>query len=143
MCYPWPVALVEAAERISFSASTVRAAQENEADARTSSTSWMNPLSPDLHQAERNILAIIDSKVAAFCQVGGLEIELYCNAHRCSLKLSTIIIFGLFPELCAIFCQVDETHLESLQVIKYTAGQRYNYHMDTIDEYNDLPCGGR
>ena len=38
---------------------------------------------------------------------------------------------------------MPEDNLESLQVVRYEDGQHYTYHTDTIEEYNDLPCGGR
>lgn len=34
-------------------------------------------------------------------------------------------------------------HGESLQVVRYEEGQHYKYHLDTIREYNEFPCGGR
>ena len=40
-------------------------------------------------------------------------------------------------------CGVPRHHLESLQCVRYREGERYNYHLDTIEEYNDFPCGGR
>ena len=40
-------------------------------------------------------------------------------------------------------CGVPRPHLESLQCVRYREGQRYNYHLDTIEEYNAFPCGGR
>jgi prolyl 4-hydroxylase len=38
---------------------------------------------------------------------------------------------------------VPRSHLESLQCVRYEPGEHYGYHVDTIDEYNELPFGGR
>jgi len=99
-------ALIAAADRLGFDESTVRAGQEEGAEIRTSSTSWLNPLNELLSPEEVSILRSLDDKVADFSQV-------------------------------------PVSNLESLQCVRYEPGQRYKYHLDTIEDYNDFPCGGR
>ena len=67
----------------------------------------------------------------------------WLNPANMAMSKPVLDILRRIDEKVGAICGVPRQNLESLQCVRYQEGQRYDYHIDTIEQYNSYPCGGR